>query len=55
MPNQPKTPLRSFRIDDDTWQRARTRAEREGTTVTAVIVERLTEYANEDEDRAPED
>jgi hypothetical protein len=55
VPNQPKTPLRSFRVEDDVWKRAQRRAQREGTNVTAVIVEHLTEYgANEQPEAVPD-
>lgn len=48
MPNQPKTPLRSFRVPDETWQAALRRAQREGTTLTAVLVEALEEYGRDE-------
>jgi LDH2 family malate/lactate/ureidoglycolate dehydrogenase len=38
------TPPRSVRIPDHIWRAARERAEREGTTVTAVILRALTRY-----------
>lgn len=40
-----KTPPRSVRIPDPIWAAAKERAEREGTTVTAVILRALTRYA----------
>lgn len=47
------TPLRSVRVADDVWMPALERARGEGTTVTAVIVEHLTNYgrASEDDER----
>jgi hypothetical protein len=42
----PPTPPRSVRIPDAVWHAARERAEREGTTVTAVILRALVRYAN---------
>jgi hypothetical protein len=39
------TPPRSVRIPEPIWQAAKARAEREGTTVTAVILRALTRYA----------
>jgi hypothetical protein len=49
MPNQPKTPLRSFRVPDPVWQAALQRAQREGTTLTAVLVEALEEYGKREQ------
>lgn len=40
-----RTPPRSVRIPDHIWAAARDRAEREGTTITAVILRALTRYA----------
>lgn len=40
-----KTPPRSVRIPDAIWNAARERAEREGTTITAVILRALARYA----------
>lgn len=47
MPNQPKTPIRSFRVPDEIWQAALARAQREGTTLTALLVDYLTDYGSE--------
>lgn len=44
------TTIRAVRVADDPWQPARERADREGTTVSAVIVAALTEYAHPDHD-----
>jgi predicted HicB family RNase H-like nuclease len=38
------TPLRNLRVPDDLWRAAQEKAEREGTTVTAVLVAALTRY-----------
>jgi hypothetical protein len=38
------TPLRAIRVSDDIWQAARSRAAKEGTTVSAVIVAALKRY-----------
>lgn len=54
MPNQPKTPIRSFRVDDTVWQAALRRAQREGTTLTAVLVEHLEEYGRADREPGDE-
>lgn len=48
MPNVPKTPIRGFRIPDDPYFPAKEKAEREGTTVSEVVREALTEYVAED-------
>ncbi len=44
MPNQPKTPIRSVRIDDATWQAAQAAAATNGDTMTDVIRRALSEY-----------
>ena len=41
-----KTPLRAIRVADDIWQAAQSRAEAEGTTVTAVVVASLKRYGS---------
>lgn len=47
VPNQPKTPVRGFRVPDELWHAAREKAEAEGTTISAVIQEYLRKYVNE--------
>jgi len=37
MPNAPKTPLRSVRIDDDLWERTAEAAEARGTDRSEVV------------------
>lgn len=49
-PNQPKTPSRNARIPDYPWFPAKAKAEANGTTVSAVIREKLVEYVEEDGD-----
>lgn len=44
MPNKPKTPHRTIRIDDELWKAAQAAAEREGKTITEVIRAALTRY-----------
>lgn len=44
MPDQPKTRHSSFRIPHDLKERAAAKAKDEGRDLTAVIVEKLTEY-----------
>ncbi len=46
MPNQPKTPVHSLRVDDDIWRAAQAKAEAEGRTVTGVIVAYLKRYVS---------
>lgn len=47
MPNQPKTPLRSMRIDDDLWNAVHVKTRSEGRSITSVIVRALTTYVAE--------
>jgi predicted HicB family RNase H-like nuclease len=44
MPNKPKTPHRTIRIDDALWSAAQAAAEAEGKTLTEVIRAALTRY-----------
>lgn len=44
MPNQPKTPLHSFRVDDETWDAAKEKAASEGRTLSDVLRELLEDY-----------
>lgn len=44
VPNQPKTPQRSFRIPADLYAKAKVRAAERGETVTDVIVRALRRY-----------
>jgi predicted DNA-binding protein len=46
-PNQPKTPLRSFRISDELYEAAQARAAEEGETVSDVVRRALEEYVGE--------
>lgn len=43
-PNQPATPNRTVRIPDELWEPALAKAQEEGTTVTAVIIDALKRY-----------
>ena len=47
MPNQPKTPLRSVRVPDQVWDKARDKCAKEGRTLTSVILEALSAYADD--------
>lgn len=44
MPNQPKTPVRGIRVDDDLWRAAQAKAAAEGRTMTDVLVAYLKRY-----------
>ena len=37
VPNQPKTPMHSFRCDDDLWEAGKAAAARQNTTLAAVL------------------
>lgn len=50
MPNQPKTPVRSFRIPDEIYVPAREKAAAEGRTVTDVVTDALLDYVGDDEE-----
>lgn len=45
VPNQPKTPHRTIRIDPALWERAQARAAERGETVSDAIRRALTRYA----------
>lgn len=47
MPNQPKTPQRTIRLDDELWTAARAKAASEGRTVSDVVREALEAYIAE--------
>lgn len=44
MPNQPKTPNHSVRVDDELWQAALRKAHERGETLTDVIRDALRRY-----------
>lgn len=46
VPNQPKTPISSFRIPLEIKQAAAAKAATEGRTLTDVVVDALVEYVN---------
>ena len=52
MPNQPKTPTRSFRIPDEIYAPAREKAEAEGRTITEVVRDLLLDYVGDDDDES---
>jgi predicted HicB family RNase H-like nuclease len=43
-PNQPKTPLRTFRIADDLYRAAKAKAAKQGETLSEVVRRLLEEY-----------
>lgn len=45
VPNQPKTPVRSFRVDDEVYDAAKAKADREGESLSEVVRRLLEEYA----------
>lgn len=44
MPNAPKTPTHTIRVTDELWQAAKAKAEKNGVTLTSVIIEALEAY-----------
>jgi antitoxin component of RelBE/YafQ-DinJ toxin-antitoxin module len=44
MPNQPKTPLRNVRVDDQLWTAVQAKAAAQGRTVSDVIRDMLRRY-----------
>lgn len=50
MPDQPKTPHRTFRIPDAEYTPALEKAKSEGTNLTSVVREKLREWVEGDGD-----
>lgn len=46
-PNKPKTTGRNIRVPDERWERAKARAEAEGTTVSEAVNRFLEEWGSE--------
>lgn len=44
MPNAPKTPTRTVRIDDELWLAIQAQAKIDGVTVTSIIIDGLLSY-----------
>lgn len=44
MPNKPKTPMHSFRVEDELWEAAKKRAEERGETLTEALRKFLRRY-----------
>lgn len=51
VPNQPATPVRSFRSPDEIWLPAKAKAEDNGETITEVLNRLLAQYGREYRDR----
>lgn len=47
MPNKPKTPMRTVRIDDVLWRAVQGKAAEEGVSVSDVIRRALARYAKQ--------
>jgi predicted HicB family RNase H-like nuclease len=50
VPNQPKTPARSFRIPDEIYKPALEKARAEGVSLADIVKDALIEYVGDDED-----
>lgn len=44
MPNAPKTPTRTLRVDDELWTAVQEQARIDGVTVTSIIIDGLLDY-----------
>lgn len=44
MPNKPKTPMHSFRVEDELWEAAKKRAAERGETLTDALRKFLRRY-----------
>ena len=44
MPNAPKTPTRTIRVDDELWLAVQDQARQDGVTVTSIIIDALYRY-----------
>jgi len=42
-----ETPMRSFRVDDESWRKAQARAAREGVTLSLLIRRWVEDYGND--------
>lgn len=45
VPNKPKTPLHSFRVEDELWEAAKSRATERGETLAAALRRFLKRYS----------
>jgi len=53
VPNQPKTPVKGFRIPVDLYDAALAKAQREGRTLTEIVREALQRYVDSEDSTAP--
>jgi hypothetical protein len=51
MPNAPKTPTRTLRVDDELWQAVQEQARVDGITVTSIIIDGLYGYLKDARER----
>lgn len=51
MPNAPKTPTRTLRVDDELWQAVQEQARLDGITVTSIIIDGLYRYLKDARER----
>jgi hypothetical protein len=51
VPNQPRTPLHSFRVSDEIWEAAKECARQRGETLADVLRRALEQYLAEDPPR----
>lgn len=51
MPNAPKTPTRTLRVDDELWTAVQEQARLDGITVTSIIINGLLKYLTESRER----
>jgi predicted DNA-binding protein len=48
VPNKPKTPVRSVRVEDEIWETAKVLAKAEGRNMSEVVRELLAEWIDPD-------
>jgi hypothetical protein len=51
MPNAPKTPTRTIRVDDELWHAVQAQAQIDGITVTSIIIDGLLRYLKDSRNR----
>ena len=51
MPNAPKTPTRTIRVDDELWHAVQAQAQIDGITVTSIIIDGLLRYLKDTRNR----
>jgi len=51
MPNAPKTPTRTLRVDDELWLAVQDQARVDGVTVTSIIIDGLLKYLTDSRNR----